>query len=102
MLSSDRAVAMLFGIETDPAEWCRHRLSLLMFCKFKYFCQGIGNPGNDGNIGPQQDYQEMTDSLHCHLLSYMQILQMLTRKSELQAEAPIPAKCLNSIDFHRD
>lgn len=63
MLSSDRAMATLIDIETDPAEGCRHRLSLLMFCKFKYFCQGIGNPGNDGNIGPQQDYQEMTDSL---------------------------------------
>lgn len=60
VLSPGRAMAMLISNEMDAAERCRCRLSLLMFCKFNYFYQGTGNPGNDGNIRPEQDYQEVT------------------------------------------
>jgi len=32
VLSPDRATAMLISTAMDPVEWCRHRLSLLVFC----------------------------------------------------------------------
>lgn len=60
---------MLISIEMDPMEWCRHWLALLMFCTFRYFYHGLGNPGNDGNIVPEQDFQEVTVSLRVTCLA---------------------------------
>lgn len=58
-LSPDRAMAVLTIGAT--MQWCKCMLLLPMFCRFKYSYWGIWSPGNDG---PQQDYQEGTDSLH--------------------------------------
>lgn len=69
LLSQSRAMAMLISIEMDPMEWCRHWLALLMFCTFRYFYHGLGNPGNDGNIVPEQDFQEVTVSLRVTCLA---------------------------------
>lgn len=61
MFSPERDTAILICVEMDSVEWCRCKLLLLLFCKFKDLYQGIGSPGNNGNIGPEQDYQEATN-----------------------------------------
>lgn len=94
------AMATLIRIEMNSVERGKCTLLLLMCCKFKYFYQVEK---------PRQQWQYQTTAglpggdrlVECHSFNYVQILQMLTRKSELQRKAPVPLNCLNSTDFHR-